>query len=359
MKNLYFITLILLILSCKDKSINSVKLSNNKLLNNNKRNLNVSIIKKVNFQKQIIANGKVVAQNKSELRFKTSERIASITVKNGQKIDQGKTIALLDNSLLENQLNRTKIEFDKADKILQEEKINFGLGDLPNESIEPKILKNLKIKSGYFEAQNAVEKAQLLYNQTILKSPFTGVVANINTKAGDYISSSDVFCTVIGQQQFEVVFSVLESELSFIKEKQDVTINLFVDESKTFKGLITEINPLVDENGLIQIKAKIIKKDNILFDGMNVKVIVNKSLEGVTVIPKEALVLRSNKEVVFTIENGLAKWNYVEILDENSNSYAIKKGLKFGDTIIVSGNMNLSHDTKVNPLFGSQQDDIN
>ncbi|MDG2436788.1 MAG: hypothetical protein P8L89_06775, partial [Polaribacter sp.] len=52
-----------------------------------------------------------------------------------------------------------------------------------------------------------------------------------------------------------------------------------------------------------------------------------------------------------TVENGLAKWNYVELAGENNDSYAIKKGLKISDTLIVSGNLNLSHDAKVNATF--------
>ena len=55
--------------------------------------------------------------------------------------------------------------------------------------------------------------------------------------------------------------------------------------------------------------------------------------------------------MVFSVEKGLAKWNYVEVAGENNNNYAIKKGLKITDTIIVSGNLNLSHDVKVNTTF--------
>ena len=152
-------------------------------------------------------------------------------------------------------------------------------------------------------------------------------------------------------------FSVLENELSFVKKNLAVTITSFVDKSKNYMGVVSEINPMVDENGLIQVKAKVNIPDNTLFDGMNVKVIINQPIHDVIVIPKEALVLRSNKEVVFTVKEGLAKWNYVEVLDENSSSYALKKGLKLGDTIIVSGNMNLSHDARVAPIFIGEQED--
>ncbi|WGH74115.1 hypothetical protein P8625_08265 [Tenacibaculum tangerinum] len=98
-------------------------------------------------------------------------------------------------------------------------------------------------------------------------------------------------------------------------------------------------------------KAKITSENTGLLDGMNAKILINRPLENVILIPKEALVLRTNREVVFTKENDLAKWNYVEIAGENKDSYAIKKGLKLTDTIIVSGNLNLAHDAKVNATF--------
>lgn len=309
--------------------------------------VNSQVVENQVFQKQIIANGKVTAQQKSELRFKTTERIASITVKNGQKVHKGQLLATLDNHLLANKLNKAKLDVAKATSKLQEEKINYSISD----TITATILKELHIKSGYLEAQNALENAQLLFNQTILKAPFSGIVANIETKAGNYITGSDVFCTLIAQQKLEVVFSVLENEMSFIENKQQVEITSFVDSDKKYTGAITEINPLVDKNGLIQLKASINSSDKFLFDGMHVKIVINKPLSSVIVIPKEALVLRSNKKVVFTLEDGVAKWNYVKVLDENSTSYAIKKGLKLGDTIITSGNMNLSHDARVNSTF--------
>ena len=353
----YFLLIVVNFYSCK-KDIDPISI-NQKIENkNNGINVKTTIVQNIDFQKQIISNGNIEALDKSELRFKTIERLSSIKVKNGQRVSQGQTLAVLENAVLENQLNKAKIEFEKAKNQLQEEKINYGLSSSEeNKNIAPAILKTLKIKSGYFEAENALENAQLLYNQTFLRAPFSGVVANIKTKTGNYITSTDVFCTLIAHQQLEVVFSVLENELSFVKKNQAVTITSFVDKSKNYMGVVSEINPMVDENGLIQVKAKVNIPDNTLFDGMNVKVIINQPIHDVIVIPKEALVLRSNKEVVFTVKEGLAKWNYVEVLDENSSSYALKKGLKLGDTIIVSGNMNLSHDAIVAPIFIGEQED--
>ncbi|QNK77133.1 efflux RND transporter periplasmic adaptor subunit [Winogradskyella sp. PAMC22761] len=349
MSKFHYLLSFFLILNCNNKNSKDLKevISSTKIESKG-ISVRTKVIEQTDFQKQIITNGVVEALQKSEIRFKTSERIASIKVKNGQKVDKGQTLAVLDNAILVNQLNKAKIEVDKTKNKLLEEKINYGIGGASNDAIDPIILKNLKIKSGVYEAQNALESAQLLHNQTIIKAPFSGVVANIKVKTGNFITSADIFCTLINSNGLEVVFSVLENELAFITPKQEITINPFTDTDSSYKGFITEINPLVDENGLIQIKAKINTEGAKLFDGMNVKLTASQPIKDVVVIPKEALVLRSNREVVFSYEDGLAKWNYVKVLDENSTSYALKEGIKIGDTVIVSGNMNLAHDAKVN-----------
>jgi membrane fusion protein (multidrug efflux system) len=340
----YSLLLFLIFFSCIEQERKIDPKLNMKLYSS----LNVRVKKTINlpFLQQIIVNGKIVSINKVELRFKANDKIKFIIIKNGQKVNKGQLLASLENSLLKNKVENVNLELQKTELKLVEEKINFDKG-----KITPKIFKNLEIKSGVLEAKNNLERAKLQYKQTLLKAPFSGLIANLEKKNGDFITSSEVFCQLINPNNLEVSFSVLENEFSFVSKGQNLEIHSFANTDKKFKGVITEINPIVDKNGLIKIKAKITTKNAGLLDGMRVKVFINKPLKNVIVIPKEALVLRSNREVVFTLEKGFSKWNDVEIVGENNDSYAIKKGLKIIDTIIVSGNLNLSHDAKVNATF--------
>lgn len=317
----------------------------------NLTNVNCSVLDKNIFYKQILANGKIEAHQRSELRFKTNEQLANLYYNNGQTVFKGEIIANLENSLLKNSLDKAQIEYDKAKNKFKEEKINFGYGKANENEIPENILKTIQFKSGYLEAKNNLENAEILYNQTILRAPFSGIIANLNSKFGNFISSSDIFCTLISQNNLEVIFNILENEMSFVKKGQNITLTSFANNAQEFNAKITEVNPAISKEGFVRVKAKITSNSQNLFDGMNVKIIINNTLEKSIVIPKEALVLRSNKEVVFTIENGFAKWNYVKIVDENSSHYAINEGLSIGDTIIISGNQNLTHDTKVKKTF--------
>ena len=85
-----------------------------------------------------------------------------------------------------------------------------------------------------------------------------------------------------------------------------------------------------------------------LFDGMNVRVTVKRRVPGQLVVPKTAVVLRSGRQVVFTLREGKAQWNYVQTGLENMTEYTVTgDGLEEGAQVIVTGNVNLAHETPV------------
>ena len=180
-----------------------------------------------------------------------------------------------------------------------------------------------------------------------MTAPFDGVVANLFSKPYNLASTSDVFCTVIDMQGMEVDFTVLESELPLIKNGDKVVIKPYSDAATVHEGSISEINPLVDDKGMVKVKARVNGAGK-LFSGMNVRVSVHRSLGEQLVIPKSAVVLRSGKQVVFTLKDGkMAQWNYIHTALENADSYSVADGLTEGDTVIVNGNINLAHEAPV------------
>jgi multidrug efflux pump subunit AcrA (membrane-fusion protein) len=71
----------------------------------------------------------------------------------------------------------------------------------------------------------------------------------------------------------EVDFTVLESELPLIKVGDKVEVTPYASAAGVRQGSISEINPLVDENGMVRVKARV-NGGNKLFDGMNVRVML-------------------------------------------------------------------------------------
>lgn len=299
------------------------------------------------FNHELISNGAISAAKKADLKFALSEVIEHIYVKNGSHVSKGQKIAALDQFKLKNALEQAKDNLERAKLDLQDVLIGQGYTLRDSLKIPPEIMKLAKVRSNY---DNSIAQYQLsMHNlrNSVLYAPFDGVVANLFSKVHNMPSTSEPFCTVISNSSLEVDFSVLESELSLINVGDKVMISPFSINDYTIEGRVTEINPVVDKNGMVRIRASVNAGNAKLYDGMNVKVRVQRFVSKQLVIPKEALVLRNNRKVVFTLKEGKAMWVYVDTGLENSEGYVITKGLNEGDSVIYDGNINLAHETPV------------
>ena len=138
-------------------------------------------------------------------------------------------------------------------------------------------MKLAKVKSGYDQSKSQYEMAKYNAEHATLIAPFAGVVANLFSKPYNLANTSEIFCTVIDMQGMEVDFTVLESELPLIKNGDKVVIKPYSDAATVHEGNISEINPLVDDKGMVKVKARVNGAGR-LFSGMNVRVSVHRSL---------------------------------------------------------------------------------
>jgi len=299
------------------------------------------------FSKEIISNGKLVAFSKADLKFRSSENVASVLVKNGDRVSQGQVIAKLEPFALLNTLKQNRDQYEQAKLDLQDVLIGQGYAIKDSASVPPGTLKAARVKSGFDKALTSLEMAEYNLQASILKAPFSGVVANLFSKENNLSSQSDKFCTIIDDHRFEAEFPILENELAFVKTGQTVRIVPFSFDHLEVKGEILKINPVVDQNGMVKVDAMCDNPSHKLFEGMNVKIVVEQNVPHCLVIPKQAVVLRSEKQVVFTLQDEKATWNYVKTGLENTSSYSIVEGLKEGDSVIYEGNLNLAHDAEV------------
>lgn len=312
----------------------------------------VIVLRRTSFKNEIVSNGKLKALNKSNLVFNVSEKLVELNVKNGTRVKKGDIIARLRQEQLREDLEQARVQLYRATLDLQDVLIGLGYDMKDSLNIPTNVMEVAQIRSGYTNAKAAYNKALYNYSNSVLKAPFNGIVANIKHKLYDQVNTGEIFCSLIDDSKFEVEFLVMESELNYVKPQTVVEVVPFNMQNIRCRGYINEINPVVDENGLVTIKAVIENKDNLL-EGMNVKIYIQNDIPGQLVVPKSAVVIRDNKEVLFRYTAGKAYWTYIKTIYENSTSYAViadeerSATLNEGDTVIISNNLNLAHDSKV------------
>jgi len=345
----------ILITSCSGKKndVDKQEQSVSTVLPDAKNEVTTQILKRRDFHHELVSNGKVSALGQADLRFETSEVIARIYVKNGEHVHKGQKLAELDKFRLEQKLSQAEDALLKAELELKDVLIGQGYTSEDFSKVPVETMKLAKVKSGYEQSRSQYELVKRETEHATLVAPFDGIVANLFSKPYNLANTSEVFCTVIDTRGMEADFTVLENELAFIKTGDKVMITPYAG-GDSFEGSVSEINPLVDSNGMVKVKA-VVNGQGKLFSGMNVRVSVRRSLGQQLVIPKTAVVLRSGKQVVFTLQEGKAMWNYVHTGLENATEYVvsdksqkgIEEGLLEGDTIIVTGNLNLAHEAAV------------
>lgn len=302
---------------------------------------------KSSFRKQLISNGKLKAVRRSDLQFKMSETIISINVHNGMYVTEGQVLATLYHEEQDIKLEQSKIELAKAQIELQDFQLRYSR--LQMDDSTQRLIANLH--SGTADARLTVRQAQNDLEATLLKAPFSGKIANVNYRLYERYEIGNPFCSLIDDSKFELNFFVLETELSEIRVGQGIVLRPLLD-SSSHTGKVSQINPQVNENGLVLVKALVNNSGN-LVEGMNAQILIESEVPNQLVVPKSAVVQRQNQEVLFKYENGKASWVYVLVLYENTEELAVtahpdKSGsLMAGDTVIIAGNLNLAHGSNV------------
>lgn len=311
----------------------------------------VDTLQRRSFMREIVSNGRLAAGRRSTLSFKTQGVISSIYFANGERVRKGDVIARLDDGDERHELQKAELGVAKADIELRDKLVGLGYSADDTLSVPADVMRTAKIRSGYSDARMALVLARSNLAATVLRAPFSGKVADIKKQAFE-MSEADL-CTVLDDSRLIVEFPVLESEYSFLSKGQPVAVIPYGFDNKRVEGRITSVNPRIDTKGQIAVKAEV-PNDGSLVDGMNVRVIVRQDAGDRLVVPKSAVVIRDNKEVLFKIkDNGRAGWTYVNVEMANDSEYAVSANrergaeLEAGDVVIVSGNLNLAEDSEV------------
>lgn len=315
-------------------------------LEKEKTSVGISKVSFGDFDLEMISNGKAFAYNNAEIKFPISGKIKAIYIKNGDYVFKGQALAALGDTELKNKLFRCKASLNKALVELDDRLIDYGYRLKDSSKVPIEIMLMAKTKSGFNDAVYDYADAAGALAKTKIIAPFSGKVADMEAREFNNSDSFKKLCSLIDDSKMYVQFNVLESEFRFAGKGSLISITPY-GANNSINGLVSQINPKIDANGMINILGAVNNPGGDLLDGMSVKVVMKKAIHGQMFIPKEAVLQRQSREIVFTYESGLAKWNYVKTEWQNTRYVTIKSGLHLGQKIIVTNNATLADNSLV------------
>lgn len=207
-------------------------------------------------------------------------------------------------------------------------------------------------KSGMTNALNAINRAKLNLSYTEIAAPFNGVVGDFKLVPKERINAGEKIFKLLEISRLKVEVGILENEITSIKVGSNAEIKLNAIPNKTYYGKVTQINPLIDnETKTCRVTVEFPNTDQNIKPGMFASInIESEILRNRILIPKEALLVRDKRNLVFVAENDLAKWHYVQIGEQNENYIEILEGVLPGDNVIIEGHYNLAHDSNIKQI---------
>ena len=200
----------------------------------------------------------------------------------------------------------------------------------------------------FHQAQATVDQYKAVIARKTLRAPFAGIVGIRQVNLGQYLNTGDPVVTLQSFDPIYVNFSLPQQNLSQITVGQAVEITVDAYGDKLFKGRLTAINSLVDQNSRnVQIQATLPNSDTQLRPGMYAKVkVVLPETQEVVAIPTSSIHYAPYGDSVFIVSDlksqdgktykGVTE-QFVKLGQSKGDLTAIVSGLKVGDEVVTSG----------------------
>lgn len=309
----------------------------------------VSNSEKKSFDYLINATGKIEASEQVMVIVERQGYLQELLINEGQQVKAGDVIAQLDVTDSKFELEKAQIELRSRMADFENQKLGYpSIYDTENTNLAliQEWDERLKASSGALSAEIGLREAQMNLDKSTIRAPISGTIADLKIKKGSLVNSGDEICEILSTGQLEMKVKVLESDINYIKKNQKAEIYPVSGGPEGLTGTVSSINPKVDENGLVQVTIQLQRQGNLL-SGMNARAIIRAPQSNSLVVPKQAVVYRSGRPVVFTIENNQAIWNYVEVGKDNGKEIELLDGIQPDVQVIVSNNVQLGHQALV------------
>jgi len=296
---------------------------------------------------RVQSSGRIVPHFTELLLSERSGLLLTCRAHNNQSVKKDEVIATLESTILELRREKLLIQQYNAQKEYESQLLGYeGLLKGKSQQEAEDVRKKLRAAAGLAGIEVELKELDYEKQQVTIRAPVSGVLSDVKVQAGMHIKAGQELFRIHSAHDLYAEVKVLESDLPLLRIGQSAEVQPLAMPAKTYAATLSEINPGVDANGMIQVRLKI-KSPAGLLPGMNVEASVNVPQKKAVVVPKAAVVLRGGRPVVFTYENGLAKWNYVMIGLDNGREIEIIEGIKAGMEVITSNNLQISHDAPV------------
>jgi len=305
----------------------------------------VAQVEKISVDLDFSVNGNFVPKQELNFLSENAGRVTAIYVDEGAHVSKGQVLARIDAEIINTDRETAEATYQNALKDEARYQSSYQTGGVTQQQLD-------QAKLATRNAKLRLQASQRRLSDANIKSPINGIVNKRYIEVG-------AFVTAQGTQLFELVdvsklklkVNVNESQVANLKVGDQIDIKSSVFPNDKFSGKVSFIATKADATLNFPIEIEVDNNHkNTLKAGMYGTAIFNFPKQTPSIlIPRTSFVgsVSSNQVFVLDKSNNTSKIRKVvsgRILGDNVE---ILDGLKEGETVITSGQINLTEGTQV------------
>jgi RND family efflux transporter MFP subunit len=280
----------------------------------------------------------------ADISSTTPGKITNLRIQLGSRVGAGQVIGSIDTRQQQLGVRDAQETLNKAQKDYQLAKELFQGNAGTAQSVK--------------DAQHAVDAARIRVQQSgqqvgegVIKSPISGMVVAKNGEVGEYANPGTSIATVVDIYNLKAVVFVSEKDVYQLKLGQAATITADVLPGKILSGKVSFISPVGDENHNYRVELSVNNKAAELKAGTYTKVAFDLGNDFTALqVPKLALVEGTKNPLVYVVNGEKAFVRKITVGREIGENIEVLSGLKEGDEIVTSGQINLVEGSKISKI---------
>jgi RND family efflux transporter MFP subunit len=319
--------------------------------------------------------GRFEAVQQVDVRARVSGYLATIDFEDGQIVDRGDSLFLIDPRPFEAALARAQADLDSAQAQLELAKIQFdrvaklvGSPAFAQTNYDQRLQERQAAEASLGAAQAAVDQARLNLEYTQIAAPISGRISDRRVDIGNLVTESTLLTTIVSQSPIYFEFdmseadflayqrAVLAGELPSTRDRSTVVNVKLVDEEDWHRqGQMNFVDNVVDRAaGTVRARAEFLNPDFLIQPGQFGTIRTPGSPEYPAIlIPDEAIVTDQAQKLVMTVTaDNKIEPRVIRPGPHELGLRIVRRGLEADDRIVINGLLRVRPGMQVTPKEG-------
>ena len=319
--------------------------------------------------------GRFEAEQLVDVRARVSGYLATIDFEDGQIVEKGQSLFLIDPRPFEAALARAQADLASAQAQVELAKLQFdrvaklvGSPAFAQTNYDQRLQERQAAEASVGAAQAAVEQARLNLEYTQISAPIGGRISDRRADIGNLVTDSTLLTTIVSQSPIYFVFdmseadflayqrAVLAGELPSTRDRSTlVNVKLVDEEDWHRQGQMNFVDNVVDDDaGTVRARAEFLNPDFLIQPGQFGTIRIPGSPEYPAIlIPDEAIVTDQAQKLVMTVTaDNKIEPRVIRPGPTELGLRIVRRGLGPDDRIVINGLMRVRPGIQVTPKEG-------